>query len=124
MTSAINTDPRATNYAEPLEDDRSELNTPEPPPARRQPGQRVELHLEHEPEPLEVTIDNRDRIAFEKVQNKRGWPKAQDAQNLAMTFVCWSAAKRAGLTVLPYEAFEAALIDYDVLAEAPADPTR
>jgi hypothetical protein len=105
-------------------DDDTTVPEPAAPPARRQPGQRVEIHLDGAPGPLTVTVDNRDRIAFEKVQNKRGWPKAADAQNLAMTFVCWSAAKRAGLTALTYEQFEAALIDYDAIADEPADPTR
>jgi hypothetical protein len=118
MTSAINDSP--------LTDFDQGLTVPQvdEPPARRQPGQLVELWLDGADEPVTVSIDNRDRIAFEKVQTKRGWPKAADAQNLAMTFVCWSAAKRAGLTTATYEQFEAALVDYDVIKDVPADPTR
>lgn len=108
------------------EDERSGLNAPEPvePPARRQPGTRVELFLDGNPEPVEVVVTNRERIHYEKVAAKRGWPAPQVAQHSAMTFVCWSAAKRAGLTAATYEQFEDVLLDYEVLKDEPADPTR
>jgi hypothetical protein len=91
-------------------------------PARRQPGIRVACHLEDDT--LEVTITNRERIHYEKTAAKHKFPPAREAQNLAMTFVCWSAAKRAGLTALTWEQWEDALLDYDTLDEEPADPTR
>lgn len=112
-----------------LPHDRSELNAADDleaaePPARRQPGQLVELFLEGNDEPVVVRVTNRERIHYEKVQNARKWPKAADAQNLAMTFVCWSAAKRAGLTEATFEQFEEVLLDYETVEDAPADPTR
>jgi hypothetical protein len=93
-------------------------------PARRQPGQLVDLWLDGADEPVTVRVTNRERIHYEKTAARHKWPAPAEAQNLAMTFVCWSAAKRAGLTQSTYEQFEEALIDYDVIEAAPADPTR
>jgi hypothetical protein len=99
-----------------------EVQEAEGPPARRQIGQRFEVHFADES--FEVTVANPDRIAFERVQSSRKWPPAKEAQSLAMTFVTWNAAKRAGSTTLTYEQWEATLLDWDLIEDAPADPTR
>lgn len=118
MTSSIPTD----------DDTDSPESTPTPAeaPPRRQLGQEVEVHVDlgGAVDTFRVHITNPDRIAYEKVQNKRGWPKANDAQNIAMTFVCWSAAKRAQLTALTYEQWEQQLLDWDLVEDVPADPIR
>lgn len=126
MTSSISTYPIGE---EPLEE-RSELNAVVEPeelleeaPRRRQQGQRIEVYLEGV-DPFVVSVDNRDRIAYETVQNKHKWPKAADAQNLAMTFVCWSAAKRTGRTAMPFEQWRTQLVDWELVEDEPADPTR
>jgi hypothetical protein len=110
-------------------EERSELNAAEEPeelleaPRRRQHGQLIEVFLEGA-DAFTVSVDNRDRIAYETVQNKHKWPKAADAQNLAMTFVCWSAAKRTGATAMPFEQWRTQLIDWELVEETAADPTR
>lgn len=93
-------------------------------PARRQPGMLVELSIEGEL-PYRVRITNRERLAFEKTAARhREWPTAQAAPNFAMTFCCWSAARRAERTALTFEQWQEVMEDYDVIAEDPADPTR
>lgn len=105
-------------------EERSELNAePEEAPARRQPGQLVEVALE-DGQRFVVHLKNRDRIAYEKVCHARKWPPAQVAKSLAMAFICWSAAKNAGQTTLKYEEWEQQLVDWDEVEDAPADPTR
>jgi hypothetical protein len=111
---------------------RSELNAIDPTfaeqaaedeaPARRQIGQRFDVHFADES--FEVTVANPDRIAYERVQSSRKWPPAKEAQSLAMTFVTWNAAKRAGSTTLTYEQWEQTLLDWDLIEDVPADPTR
>lgn len=95
-------------------------------PRRRQPGSLVEVWLEGADEPFQVRITNRDRIAFEKTAARhREWPTLADgARNFAMTFLTWSAAKRTELTALTFAQWEVALVDFDVIDEAPADPTQ
>jgi hypothetical protein len=95
MTSPLRTADYGTEY-----DETAGAEAADEAPARRQPGQLVELMVEGQ-EPFTVRV-----------------------LNFAMTFVCWSAAKRAGLTALGFDAFAEVLEDYDVVAEAPADPTR
>jgi hypothetical protein len=93
-------------------------------PARRQAGTVFLVQLDGR-EPFEVRVDNRDRIRWEKTRGPRGWPAATEAQSFAMTFLTWSAAKRAGHPAAgKFEEWEADLIDWDQVREAPADPTR
>jgi hypothetical protein len=111
---------------------RSELNTPPQPdrepepeaPARRQPGTMIEVHVEGE-EPYEVHVTNRERLHYEKTAARhREWPSAADGQSFAMTFVTWSAARRAERTALSFEQWQEALIDWFTVEDRPADPTR
>jgi len=96
-------------------------------PARRQHGKKFAFYLdtpdgeaEHE-----VLITNRERLHFERTAAKHpDWPSPANGQNFAMTFCIWSAAKRAGLTAATFDEFAEAMIDYDLLDEVPADPTR
>ena len=92
-------------------------------PARRQPGQLIEVFLDGQ-EPFTVRVVNPDRIAFERVRASRKWPAPAEAQSLAMTFVTWNAAKRAGSTTLTYEQWEQALMEWETVEDTPADPTR
>lgn len=94
-------------------------------PARRQRGQLVDLFLEGIDEPLRVRVTNRERIAYEKTAARhRDWPPMRGGENFAMTFVCWSAARRAGLTASTFEQFADQLDDYEVVTETAADPTQ
>ena len=107
-------------------DERSEMNTyeePEP-PARRQHGARFAVYLDGSPD-LEVVVDNRDRIAYEMTAARhKEWPPFEIGRNFAMTFVLWAAAKREGHTATTFDQWQKALLDYNLLREAPADPTR
>lgn len=109
-------------------DDRSELNTPDEAPARRQYGQLVEVVLENgtpDPDVFTLHVANPDRIRYEKTAAKHPeWPPLAIGRNFAMTFVTWAAAQRAGKTGLTFPQWEAALLDYDAIEDVPADPTR
>jgi hypothetical protein len=123
--------------------DRSELNAdPTPPttdlapdeasPPPRRPGQRVRVDVEDPTAPdgfvtYEIQVTNRERLHYEKTAaTHKDWPRASEGGNShAMTFVTWSAAKRAGRTALTYEKWADALLEWDVLGpDVPADPTR
>lgn len=93
-------------------------------PARRQPGRLVELFVEGE-EPYTVHIANRETIAYEKTAAKHPeWPGLANGQHFAMTFMVWVAAKRDGRTSLRFEQWQDALIDWEIVQDRPADPTR
>jgi hypothetical protein len=106
-------------------DARSELNTEEPEaPARRQHGARFAVYLDGSPD-LEVTVDNRDRIAYEMTAARhKEWPAPEAGQHFAMTFCLWSSAKRTQQTALTFEQWRLVMVDYDLVSEVPADPTR
>lgn len=94
------------------------------PPARRQPGTVWGVELE-DGQQLEVRTTNRDLIAWEKTRARhREWPDSSDAPIFATTFVIWAAARRDGMTSLTFDQFVEACVDFEKIAEAPADPTR
>lgn len=128
MTSTFAPSPTA-DRSELNTDQRSELNTPaaEDTPAPGEvtlPGQYVRVFFDDDPEGFVVRTQNRDRIAWERTTRQHKWGSAQDAPNLFIAFATWSAAKRDGQTTLPFAEWEQAMVDYDLLAEAPARPTR
>lgn len=93
-------------------------------PARRLPGQRVDVYLE-DGSTCTVRVGTRERIAFERTAARhRDWPAAEAAPLFVMSFCLWSAATRAQETALSFDAWTTAVIDWDVIAEDPADPTR
>jgi hypothetical protein len=99
-------------------------------PARRQPGNLVECWLEGADEPFTVRVANRERIAYEKAAARhREWPhptadNPEAGMHFAMTFCCWSAAIRAGLTSLTFAQWEDQLVDWELVKAVPADPTQ
>jgi len=94
-------------------------------PARRQPGQLVELFLAGRADVPVVRITNRERIAYEKTAARhREWPPLEIGKHFAMTFMCYVAAKRDGLFAGTFEGFCEALDDWEPIADEPADPTR
>jgi hypothetical protein len=94
-------------------------------PKRRQPGALVEVWLVGDDEPFTVRITNQDHIARELTAARhKEWPSVDVGRNFAMTFLTWSAAKRAELTALNFDQWRTQLVDYNVIDEAPADPTR
>lgn len=104
------------------------LPTPEEePPARRQVGARVEVILETPAgeEVYVVHVTNRERLHYEKTAAKhKEWPAPSQGQSFVMTFVTWSAAKRAERTTLTFEQWQEALLDWNDVSEERADPTR
>jgi hypothetical protein len=62
---------------------------------------------------IEVQADNRDLVAYERtrLRQKPVWPKFDDAPFGWLTFISWSAARRAGLTDLTYSQWEADVLD-------------
>jgi hypothetical protein len=106
-------------------DERSELNAPDEPPARRQPGEVFEYTLDESGADWQtVRITNRERIHYERTAAKREWPRPDVAPSLTMTFCIWSAAQRAGLTAFNFEQFEKAMLDWNKVEDVPADPSR
>jgi hypothetical protein len=95
-----------------------------------QPGQYLRCYLSDTAggDTFLVRVTNRERIKWERVSIARKWPRAIDAQNLAVTFTAWAAAQRDGLTTLTWEQWEDALEDYDVITpeemDDPVRPTR
>jgi hypothetical protein len=115
------TTPHLINALEQLDDD-DQLVDDVPP--RRQPGRLVELFVEGEL-PYTVRVANRETIAYEKtLARHKEWPSLEGGQHFAMTFMVWVAAKRDGRTALSFEAWQDALIDWEIVTEQPADPTR
>jgi hypothetical protein len=63
-------------------------------------------------EPLEIQTDNRDLLAWESTRVRHKWPKFDEAPFKWLTFVSWSAARRAGEidNSLTYEAWEGSVL--------------
>ena len=72
--------------------------------------QRIVCTVESEalgPAPVEITTDNRDRIAWELHRSREKWPTPTDAPTLWATFLAWHAAKREGRIGLSFDEFNA-----------------
>jgi hypothetical protein len=63
-------------------------------------------------DPLEIQTDNRDLLAWESTRVRHKWPKFDEAPFRWMTFLAWSAARRAGELdpATTYEKWEAAVL--------------
>lgn len=63
-------------------------------------------------EPLEIQTDNRDLLAWEQTAMRHKWGGFQDRPFKWLTFLSWSAARRAGEieTSLTYEAWESEVL--------------
>jgi hypothetical protein len=120
--TAQQTTPRPPHLISALEDLDGPATPPAEAPARRQPGLLIEVLVQGE-DPYTVRITNPDRIAYEKTcARHKEWP--QHGTSFAMTFLTWSAARRAGRTALTFDQWQDALEDWDKVDEVPADPTR
>jgi len=73
---------------------------------------RVRVIRENGTEPLEIQADNRDLLAWESTRIRHKWPKFDEAPFKWMTFISWSAARRAGEidASLTYEAWESSVL--------------
>jgi len=63
-------------------------------------------------EPLEVQSDNRDLVGWEATRLKHKWPKFDEAPFKWLTFLAWSAARRAGAleSGVTYERWESEVL--------------
>ena len=63
-------------------------------------------------EPLEIQTDNRDLVGYEKTRLRRKppWPPFNEAPFQWLTFISWSAVRRAGGEAGTYEAWEDAVV--------------
>lgn len=68
-------------------------------------------------EPLEVQADNRDLVGWESTRAKHKWPKFDEAPFKWLTFLGWSAARRAGQESGTYEAWESSVISVRDMTE-------
>lgn len=69
---------------------------------------------------LEIQTDNRDLLAYERtrLRQKPVWPKFEDAPFQWLTFLSWSAARRAGLVDVTYAQWEATVLDASAADQA------
>lgn len=85
----------------------------------------LEVILKDAPEPVRVTTSNPDLVAWDMTRTKHGWPQADEAPMLWMTFLAWRALKRTGQTTSRWEDFHADLcLDIGMVKETEPDPTR
>ena len=72
------------------------------------PRVRVIRASENGSEPMEIQTDNRDLVGWEQTRLRHKWPKFDEAPFKWLTFLSWSAARRAGLidNAVTYEAWE------------------
>lgn len=101
----------------------------EPAPARRQPGQLVEVLVEG-CDPYTVVVANREVIAYERTAAKhREWPVPTRENpglgtHFQMTFCTFVAAKRAGRFDGTFDRWCEVLEDWNLVQDVAADPTR
>lgn len=72
-----------------------------------------------------VWLDARDQAGYDFARSRGNWPEAVKAPMLAMSWMCWNAARRAGLGVPDkFDPTEAPFLDFaDETATEPVDPT-
>jgi hypothetical protein len=73
----------------------------------------------------EVQIRNVELCAFDRERSRYGWPKADDAPFVWMTYVGWKALIRTGqIPQCPLNEFEQRCMSVETLGETPVDPTQ
>lgn len=85
----------------------------------------VRVHLDGQPEPLDVVTDNRDFVAWDLAASQKKWPGADRAPSLFTAFLAWHALRREQRYEADFDRFRA--VDCIDLVEAAAeevDPTR
>lgn len=45
---------------------------------------------------VDVQTDNRDRVRWDIIRGRKGWPEAKEAPSLWMTILAWNALRRSG----------------------------
>ena len=87
--------------------------------------QRMLVHLDGRPDPVETVADNRDYVAWDMVAPQKRWPKMADAPILAGTYLAWHALKRHGLYDGDFDAFRMNdCVSVEQVASEDVDPTR
>lgn len=95
--------------------------------AADQEGQleRLEAHVELDGgESFDVTVGNRDFVAWDLVRSKRNWPAASEAPFLLNTFLAFAALKRTRQVSQTFESFEASVAFCKMTKGTAARPTR
>jgi hypothetical protein len=74
---------------------------------------RIEVLLEGRDEAVTVQTRNPDLVLWDRTRAKHHWPKLDEAPFLWLTFLAWSAMRRAGdiPADMSYEKFEASTLD-------------
>jgi hypothetical protein len=73
----------------------------------------------------EVQIRNVELCAFDRERGRYGWPKADEAPFIWMTYVGWKALIRTGqIAQCPLSEFEQRCLSVETVGEEPVDPTR
>lgn len=60
---------------------------------------------------FQVRVDNRDYLRWDMTAPRQRWGKAADSPFLFATFLCWSAAKRAGEFAGSFEEFQTVCLE-------------
>lgn len=67
------------------------------------PGGAVEVHV--------LRVDNRDFVRWDMTAPRQKWGTAKEVPFLFQTFLSWSAGKRAGLELPPFEAYREQVLE-------------
>lgn len=65
-----------------------------------------------------VQTDNRDAVRYDLLRGRKGWPSMQEAPNVWMTVMAWSAMRRENATDLEAEKFLEAALQVRTVNEA------
>jgi len=84
---------------------------------------RVSVVFTNGREPMEVQTDNRDLVGYERTRLRRKppWPPFNEAPFQWLTFLSWSAARRAGDETGTYEAWEESVVSVRDLSSETED---
>jgi hypothetical protein len=75
-------------------------------------------------ERLDVSIVNRDFVAWDMTRGKKKWPAAEEAPFLLNNFLAYTALRREGRYSGPFEAFVEAATQVKLVRGTAARPTR
>jgi hypothetical protein len=80
------------------------------------PGDELVVHV--------VRVDNRDFVRWDMTAPRQKWGSAKEVPFLFQTFLSWSAGKRAGLELPPFERYRDLVLEAKDLEQEEEDEAR